>query len=211
MDVAAACCVGISETLSGFPFLTAKVLLQNKQKWFGHPLRRYYKGVKYPLCSSVAFNTLVFPLEYRSYKYTQSHFLSGMLAGVLVTPQIYFIDTYTIRSQTNQRVGLHMFKGSKGFGITMGRESIALGTYFHTYNMFKDTTGSFIAGGLAGLANWTLTFPLDTIRSRQIAQRCTIREALRMGRLWRGYGLAATRAVWVNSISFTVFEKVKNF
>ena len=210
-DFLAASCVGFSETFFGYPFMTAKVLIQNKQPWWGHNWKRYYRGVKYPLFSSVGFNTVVFPVEYRSYSYTQSHFLSGVLAGLVVTPQMYFIDTYTIRAQTNQFVGLNMFRGSKGFGSTVTRETLALGVYFETYHRCVDQMGSFVAGGLSGLMNWTATFPIDTIRCRQIALRCSVMDAIRMGFLWKGYSVAAARAIWVNSISFTVFDKIKKY
>ena len=34
--------VGISQTIIGHPFDTIKVLIQNKQKWIGLPLKQYY-------------------------------------------------------------------------------------------------------------------------------------------------------------------------
>jgi len=209
MDVFAAFCVGWSETLVGFPFLTAKVLAQNGHKWWGHAPRRYYQGVKYPLLSSVGFNTVVFPLKDRLYPYTGSYALSGAIAGLVVAPQMFFIDTFTIRRQTNQTVNLKMFRGSRGFGMTMGRETVALSTYFGTYHKLREHYGSLVSGGAAGLANWTLSFPLDTIRTRQIAQRCSVPTALKMGGIWRGFPIAATRAVVVNAVSFSVYEGIK--
>ena len=134
MDIFAGFCVGWSEVLVGYPFLTAKVLVQNGHSWWGHPLHRYYQGVRYPLVSSVGFNTVVFPLKERLYPYTGSYFVSGALAGMVVAPQMYFIDTFTIRRQTNQGVGLRMFRGSRGFGMTLGREVVALSTYFGVYH-----------------------------------------------------------------------------
>ena len=207
MDVAAAFCVGWSETLVGFPFLTAKVLVQNGKKWWGLPPLRYYQGVKYPLMSSVGFNMVVFPVNTRLHPYTNNHFLSGMLAGVAVAPQMFFVDTFTIRRQTSQSVGLRMFKGSRGFGMTMLRESVALSAYFGVYHRMREGSSSFVAGGCAGLANWTLSYPIDTMRTRQIAQRCSVGSAWRQGRLWKGFGIAAVRSVVVNSVSFTVYEK----
>ena len=62
-ETAAGACVGLSETLVGYPFMTAKVLIQNRQPFWGLRWRRYYQGVKYPLVSSVGFNTLVFPVH----------------------------------------------------------------------------------------------------------------------------------------------------
>ena len=127
---------------------------------------------------------------------------------MVVAPQMYFIDTFTIRRQTNQDVGLKMFKGSRGFGMTMGREVVALSTYFGVYHKMRENYGSLVSGGTAGLANWTLSFPLDTIRTRQMAQRCSVPTAWRMGRIWKGFPIAATRAMVVNAVSFSVYESI---
>ena len=91
--------------------------------------------------------------------------------------------------------------------MTLARESLALSVYFSTYHWMRRDWGSLVSGGAAGLANWTLTFPLDTIRTRQIAQRCTILQAFKQKKLWRGFPIAAARAVVVNAASFTVYEK----
>lgn len=205
-ETAAGACVGMSETLVGYPFMTAKVLIQNKQPFWGLRWRRYYQGVKYPLVSSVGFNTLVFPLHDALHDRGYSHVLSGGLAGLAVSPQTWFIDTFTIRRQTDQRVGLGMFRGARGFGMTIARETLALSAYFGTYHRLRESCNSFVSGGAAGLANWTLTFPVDTLRTRQIAQRCGVAEALAQGRLWKGFGVAAARSVVVNATSFTVYE-----
>ena len=212
-DIVSAFGVGISETLIGHPFNTAKVLIQNKKKWYGLPFKQYYRGIRYPLASGTFFNMMVFPIKERTYKYTNNYFLSGVLAGIIVTPQMYFIDTFTIKKQTNQSVSMSMFKGSKGFQMTMAREMVALSFYFGTYHWMRDEKqyNSLIAGGTAGLTNWTISYPLDVIRSRQIAQRITIKEAVKMGNFWGGYPIAAGRSVIVNAISFTVFEKLKNY
>jgi len=213
IDIISAFGVGISETLIGHPLNTAKILIQNKKKWYGLPLRHYYRGIRYPLASGTFFNMMVFPIKERTYKYTNNYFLSGVLAGIIVTPQIYFIDTFTIKKQTNQSVSMSMFKGSKGFQMTMAREMFALSLYFGTYHWMRDDLqyNSLIAGGTAGLTNWTASYPLDVIRSRQIAQRITIKEAIKMGNFWKGYPIAASRSVIVNAISFTVFERLKNY
>ena len=94
-------CVGWAETLVGYPFLTTKVLIQNKQVWWGLPFKRYYRGVKFPLMSSIGFNSLVFPLkDYLHNQHKMSYAGAGCLAGIAVSPQMYFIDTFIIRSQT---------------------------------------------------------------------------------------------------------------
>ena len=213
VDIMSAFGVGVSEVLIGHPFNTAKVLIQNKKKWRGLPFRHYYRGVKYPFVSSTFFNMTAFPIKERTYKYTNNYFLSGILSGIAVASPMFFVDTFTINKQTNQPVNLAMFKGTKGLGMTFSREMLALSLYFGTYHWMRDEKkyNSLISGGTAGLVNWTISYPLDVVRNRQIAQRITIKEAVQMRNFWNGYSIAATRSVIVNAVSFTVFEKLMIF
>ena len=212
-DIISSFGVAIGEVCIGHPFNTAKVLLQNKKKWLGLPFKQYYRGIKYPFISSTLFNISVFPMKERTHKYTNNYFLSGILAGVIVTPQMFFLDTYTIKRQTGQNVSLNMFIGSKGIQSTLLRECMALSLYFGTYHYMRDDLkyNSIISGGTAGLVNWTATYPIDVIRSRQIANRFTIKQAINMGSLWSGFSIAAARSVIVNAVSFTIFENTKKY
>ena len=200
-------CVGISQTAVGHPFDTVKVLMQNKLPWFGIPGRDYYRGWKFPLVSSILFNMTVFPMYERTLSYTNNSFISGLLAGVCVTPCVYILDVGKIKLQTKQSLSITY---TKGFGATFARETLAMSTYFGMYDYFRRKQSPIVAGGLAGLLNWTLTYPIDVIRSRQIAQNITIKAAIAQRNLWRGYSVCAIRALIVNGISFTIYEKVRS-
>ena len=62
-----------------------------------------------------------------------------------------------------------------GFTSTLTRESNALAIYFTTYELLMrklnsqsapvSLTSALLAGGLAGVATWTLTYPLDYIKT----------------------------------------------
>ena len=87
------------------------------------------------------------------------------------------------------------------------RETNALAIYFGTYHYLKSKEVSTLtAGGCAGLLNWGLTYPLDVIRCRQLAQNIPIKTAFRQGDLWRGFSICMARAFIVNSISFYAYE-----
>ena len=58
-------------------------------------------------------------------------------------------------------------------------------------------------------AHSKFTYPIDTIRSRQISNNISIREAISMGNLWRGYSACLIRAFLVNSCSFYIYELCK--
>ena len=83
--------------------------------------------------------------------------------------------------------------------------------YFSTYDFLKEKDyHPMLAGAGAGITNWTISYPVDVIRGRQIAQNITLREAFNMGNLWRGYSLCATRALLVNAGIFYTYDTVYN-
>jgi len=209
-DFFAGLCVGAAEVTVGHPFDTAKVLLQNNRPWWGLSLSKYYKGWKFPLVASSMYNFTVFPVYERTLTFTHNSFISGALAGFVVTPIIFGFEVGKIYQQTNQSLKPRDFYKSKGIQMLYTREIIAMSTYFGMYNYCRERDlHPLISGGCAGLANWTLTYPLDVIKTRQIAQQVSVKEAIIMGNLWKGYSLCAVRAVLVNAINFWVYEKKK--
>ena len=149
-DVIASSCVGIGQLTIGHPFDTAKILIQNKQKWFPHPIKRYYRGWKFPLFYSSLFNITCFTTHERSYKYTKNHFLSGALGGFAISPITYILESFKIKFQVdnpavasinNKQLISHTFKQLKtrrGLYSAMSRETLAMGIYFHTFHKLKN-------------------------------------------------------------------------
>ena len=211
-DFIAGAAVGFSQVAVGHPFDTAKVLAQNSKTWWGLPLKNYYRGWKFPLISATIFNCTVFPIYERTMKYTENSWISGYLAGIAVSPLIFLFDVGKINQQTNQKIKLNKFIYSYGKYTTFIRETTAMSLYFGTYfNLREKAVPPLIAGGLAGLANWTFTYPIDVVRSRQIAQNISLKTALYQGKLWKGYPICASRAVIVNGVNFWVYETVKKY
>lgn len=211
-DFIAGACVGLTQVSIGHPFDTTMVLMQNNKKWFGLPFKNYYRGWRFPLVSGTLFNCTVFPSYERSLKYTDNRVLSGAIAGMCIAPILYGFEIGKIRQQTKQPLSIKHFKNSKGFSALFTREMLAMSTYFTMYHYGKDKGFSpLIAGGMAGLANWGLTYPLDVIKSRQIAQNLSVKEALKMGNLYKGFSVCGTRAVLVNAANFWMYETVKEY
>jgi solute carrier family 25 carnitine/acylcarnitine transporter 20/29 len=237
-DVIASSCVGIGQLAIGHPFDTAKILIQNKQKWFPHPIKRYYRGWKFPLFYSSIFNITCFTTHERTYQYTNNHFYSGALGGLAISPITYILESFKIQFQvtppptnissphntspssskqlkntpTNKQIianTIKQLKTTRGLYSTTARETLAMGVYFYTFHTLKQHTDStLLSGALTGVASWTTTYPIDVIMSRQVAQNITIKQAIQQGNLWKGYRVCIARAMLVNAANFKIYETV---
>ncbi len=210
-DFVAASCVGLAQIGVGHPFDTSLTLIQNKRKWWGLPIKNYYRGWRFPMTSSIIFNATVFPVVERTQQYTGSVFLSGLLAGVCVAPFMYCFEYGKIRKQTQQPVTINGLLNNSGRLSVVSREMIAMSSYFGMYNYMRDNNYHvLLSGGMAGLANWTLTYPIEVVKNRQLAQNISIRQALSQRAIWKGYPICAIRAILVNAANFWTYETVKN-
>ena len=62
--------------------------------------------------------------------------------------------------------------------------------YFSTYDFLKEKNyHPMIAGAGAGITNWSITYPTDVIRNRQIAQNISFIEAYKKGNFFRLFTL----------------------
>ena len=55
-DLVAGLCAGMAQVSVGHPFDTIKVLIQNNKRWYGLPLKSYYRGWRFPMTSASIFN-----------------------------------------------------------------------------------------------------------------------------------------------------------
>ena len=121
----------------------------------------------------------------------------------------------------------------RGLTITMLRDAPAHGVYFWTYEYVREQlhpgcrksgqeslNTMLIAGGLAGVASWAGSYPLDVIKTRLQSQTqssspkyngivdCFRKSVKQEGYsvLWRGLGTAISRAFVVNGAIFSAYE-----
>jgi len=205
-------CAGIAQTAVGHPFDTVKVLIQNKSFKYDFKFRKLYRGWRYPMAMSTIFNSVLFPINKEINTYTNNIMVSGLLSGAIVSPIVYGFDIGKIKEQTNQKIVLKDFYRTPGLISTTIRESLAISIYFGSYYHCKDkyNIDPFFSGGIAGILNWTFTYPIDVIRSRQIAQNISIPQAIAQKQLWRGFSVCIARAAIANACIFKVYEITKN-
>ncbi len=203
-DIFSGLVIGVLQSAIGHPFDTAKTLLQNGQNIKTLTPLQLYRGAIYPTIASIAYNGIAFQVFDCAYDKHQNPFIAGALSGIAVGPVDFAFNVGKIRKQTLTNIPIH----TKGFVASYTRNIIASTLYFGVYFNTTDHVGSLAAGACAGLANWTATYPLDVISTRQVAQGLCFRDAC-YGSLWNGYAACALRAVLVNSATFYCYEWLK--
>ena len=102
--------VGLTQIAVGHPFNTTKVLIQNKQKWFGLPIKNYYLGLAYPLYGQIIKNSLTFDMNSRLVNMNiTNNFVTGGITGMYMSPILYYIDVFKIRRQTGTSLRFYDF------------------------------------------------------------------------------------------------------
>ena len=161
--------VGISQIILGHPFDTLKTWKQTRTdiKLNKGIINNLFRGISYPLFLSIGYNSFLFGfykyLRNCSYSSFESGIISGGILGIVLNPFEY----YKIQRQISNNRPLYYIP-FRGLHYTIGRESLACGLYFTTYEYFTEGIGmnSFISGGISGCTSWALTYPIDTIKTR---------------------------------------------
>ncbi|XP_017786860.1 PREDICTED: mitochondrial basic amino acids transporter [Nicrophorus vespilloides] len=202
-------------------------------------LRGLYRGMSSPLAGVAGINAVIFGIygnTQRSFADPDAltaHFLAGAAAGLFQSVLASPMELAKLKVQmSHDQLGpldcmqkiyrTEGFRGVfRGLGITVAREVPAFGSYFLTYEYLSrtrdgapvSTSRMLFCGGLAGVVSWTLTYPVDVLKSRLQydpkytgAVDCLRRSLAAEGPhfLFRGLTPALVRAFPVNAAVFTV-------
>lgn len=193
-----------------YPLDTIKVWKQTNQKIIFNP-KNLYKGNLYPTLTTGIINSLMFSTNNNIYKFSNNHFISGGITGVLIGTIMTPIEYYKIQKQTNKlEPNIKVKNLFRGINSTILRETISISIYFGCYNKFRDLEISpALSGGLCGVSSWLFTYPIDVIKTRvQQNSNTTYLKSVRQGNLWNGLFLCCARSFLNNSIVFYTFEEI---
>lgn len=191
------------------------------------------------------------PERTRPHPLTLDSFAHVALAGALVAPPVTLLSTgfelVKVQCQVDNRRGVQLYRGAahaaasiirthgvrtlfRGTTVNCAREAIFLGVYFSIYEHGREALGSSlgasavpVAGGLAGVAGWAASFPLDALKSgvqsgdlnaptpkaRDVASRI-LSSSGGVSALYRGVGPTLVRAFLVSGSRFTAYEAVSS-
>jgi hypothetical protein len=208
-NIIAGSVAGLSRVTVGYPLDTIKTFSQMKKRKMNISVSGLYRGMSYPLCGSMIINTSLFGIEDYMYKKTDSHFISGGIAGLSTSIITSPIELYKVRSQNILCKKVNLFLGLRS---TLLREGIAGPIYFGTFHKLRENGyHSTISGSISGLACLLTTYPLDTVKTRiQASSHVNITSALKVGDLYKGVSVWGIRAILVNAIGFYSYEKCKD-
>ncbi|XP_065167783.1 mitochondrial basic amino acids transporter-like [Atheta coriaria] len=203
----------------------------------------FFRGMTSPLAAVAGINAIVFSIYGQTQKCFddpnayKTHFLSGACAGFFQSVIASPMELAKVRVQIHNTVGplecirhIYHSEGVKGVfrGLTMTvlRDVPSFALYFLTYEYLAreqdgrhaGTSQLLMAGGLAGVVSWTLTYPLDMIKTRMQcdgingvsrysnAWDCYKKSIAQNGHrvLFRGLTPTLVRAFPVNAVVFTV-------
>lgn len=231
--------VGIVQTLVGFPFDTLKT---RRQTYPNSPLSFHflYRGVRYRMISSSLITSNNFGIASYVHSKGFSWWFGGGVAGFVssfllapleirkINRQVSiqgnkpFLSSFVFSPLKIRKVDQQVYlKGNipvrapylRGLWLTIIRESPAHLFFFGVYHAAKEyQLHPLFGGALAGLSSWTLTYPIDVVKSRMLADpTLSLKEAIEMRHFWRGYSFAATRAIIANSLAFWMYENLYLF
>jgi len=174
-------------------------------------LKDYYRGGYAALPSAITKNSIILPVYLKAKEKTESDIIAGGLAGLAASPTQYIFDFMKIKKQTYQKYEMKDMLSNRGKGATLTRELVGFSLYFKAYYYCKEKGISPVIGGaISGMSLWGLLYPLDTIKTRQISQNISLKDAYIQGKYYRGFGICITREVVVNSALWTVVDYLKS-
>jgi solute carrier family 25 carnitine/acylcarnitine transporter 20/29 len=218
---------GLSQTIIGYPFDTLKTNLQNSKsiKPFLQSPTLLYRGVKYPLATSMIGTTFMFGNYSYFQELTQSKLAASVITGItgafLITPFDYLKIQRQIQEHSNEKTQKNIIdlinnpkQVFRGMTLTILRETFAIPAYFLTfdYMYYQNSIHPFLSGGIAGINSWLFTYPLDTLKSRrQLYHNKSLQELIKIGSLYNGLGITLLRGFIVNGASFYFYTIVKKY
>lgn len=200
---------GAAQMVVGHPLDTIKVWKQNNYQIKINNLKPkiLFRGVLFPILAS----SMSTGVQFHCY-HNNPGIIGGISAGFFSSLIIAPFDYYKIKYQ------MKFFNGNnklplipRGFGITILREIPSMSSYFSTYYLFlsKDYN-PFFSGGMAGIASWIISYPLDSLKTR-IQTGDTYMEAIKKGNYFKGLPYCLVRAFIVNGTGFGIASLFKNF
>lgn len=199
-----------------------------------------YAGIKYPLIqnsigSGILFGNYDFFCNHVDHEIAAG-VLTGITSALFITPfdfrkvnAQYYGNNFKMPFNRTLKQRIKLYYGAVHY--TTAREILSIPAYFSTFHYLnekfkKDSlesmysneitlkklySNSFVAGGIAGVNSWLISYPFDILKTRkQLYTEKTLKELIKMGGLYNGLGITLIRGFIVNGFSFHLYEIINN-
>lgn len=211
-ELIAGCISGISQVLLSHPLDTIKTRLQYNNTIKLQP-KYLYAGLKYPLINSIIINGLLFKLNTIFYEETNNYYISGGLTGCIIGIVRNPLEIHKIKRQNEKDINLKknikdiIKYNYRGLIPTLFREIIGKTIFFGLYYNNRDKYNILLVGGVSGLLMWSITYPIDVIKTRiQTDHNINLKKVIKQGNFNKGFIPCVIRSFLVNSLGFYVYE-----
>ena len=184
-------CGGVAAVAVGHPFDTVKVRLQTARSLGPQLFRGLYSGVSASLCGVVPFWTVY----YGGYKLGRRifpdeslvhGFCAGGVAGAVSAPVVVCSETVKTIAQAERKSSgdaLRLIFRQPGLlrrllavtPVTVAYMVPSQGVFYLSFEVASRHVAEAIAGGCAGVAEWSTSLPADTLRSKMYYDRLVAR------------------------------------
>ena len=181
-------CGGVAAVAVGHPFDTVKVRLQTARSLGPQLFRGLYSGVSASLCGVVPF----WIVYYGGYKLGRrifpdesslvQGFCAGGVAGAVSAPVVVCSETVKTIAQAERKSSgdaLRLILRQPGLlrrllavtPVTVAYMVPSQGVFYLSFEVASRHVAEAIAGGCAGVAEWSSSLPADTLRSKMYYDR----------------------------------------
>jgi uncharacterized membrane protein len=117
---------------------------------------------------------------------------------------------YRQNGRSIKQISYYDFINYRAFFCTISRDMLSYSFYIPTYMLMKKNDYStLVSAAFSGFINWSVSYPIDVIRTRQISNnKNTLRESINMGSLWKGYTACVSRGALTAVTGFMVYENM---
>jgi len=217
---------GITRVCISYPFDYIRIKMQTNQEThitsaIKNNYKQSFRGLFIPLTIVPIDRSISFAI----YEKIKSDYNSPLLGSIVpsivsnlyMTPinsinsnYIYFNKT-TLKNIITTNYNKQIYNG---IGIEIVRNSLSSFLFLYSYNIYSTNfNNSFINGTLASLTMWTITYPLDTIKTNRFIFKnksyLNIIKDLNINSLYKGIGLVYLRALPSAGGGMYMYEYIK--
>lgn len=169
-----------------------------------------------PLDKAISFYMFEY-LKIKKYSNIEIALYPSLLSTIYMTPLNIFNSNYAYNKNTNYKnlfnteIKKNIYRGNS-IEIFRNSTSTFLFLYFYNLNLIKENP--FINGVISSSVMWSITYPLDTIKTQKFINNKSYFDIIKNTKLvdyYRGISLIYLRSIPSVGLGMVIYEKSKKY